>query len=66
MVENDLAALENAHRSHLLTRDGAYPKNSARLRDLFLQQSKDPSDVLGDSRTREMYPKKYVISFLID
>ena len=49
VVENDIAALENAHRSHLLTRDGAYPKNSARLRDLFLQHSKDLNDALGDS-----------------
>ena len=41
VVENDIAALENAHRGHLLTRDGAYLKNSAPLRDLFLQRSKE-------------------------
>ena len=44
LIENDIAALENAHRSHLLTREGAYPKNSARLRDHFHQYSKDLND----------------------
>ena len=41
VVENDIAALENAHRSHLLTRNGVYLQNSARLQDLFLQHSKE-------------------------
>ena len=53
VVENDIAALENAHRSHLLTRDGAYLKNSARLQDLFLQHSKDLDDVLAIAPSRE-------------
>ncbi len=53
VVENDIAALENAHRSHLLTRDGAYLKNSARLRDLFLQHSKELNDVLAIAPSRE-------------
>jgi CHASE3 domain sensor protein len=53
VVANDVAALENAHRSHLLTRDGAYPKNSVQLRDLFLQHSKNPSDALGDNAQQQ-------------
>ena len=48
VVENDIAALENAHRSHLLTRNGVYGQNSGRLQDLFLQHSKDLADVLVD------------------
>jgi PAS domain S-box-containing protein len=49
LVENDIAALENVHRSHLLTRNGVYLQNSARLQDLFLQHSKELADVLADS-----------------
>ena len=49
VVENDIAALENVHRSHLLTRNGVYLQNSARLQDLFLQHSKELADVLADS-----------------
>ena len=49
VVENDIAALENVHRSHLLTRNGVYLQNSARLQDLFLQHSKELAEVLVDS-----------------
>ena len=48
VVENDIAALENVHRSHLLTRNGVYLQNSARLQDLFLHHSKELADVLAD------------------
>ena len=54
LVENDIAALENAHRSRLLTRDGAYLKNSAESRDLFHQYSKDLNDAPALARGSEI------------
>ena len=63
VVENDLATLENAHRSHLLTRDDAYPKNSTRLRDFFPQHSKDLP--LAIARSKENVSENYVISSAI-
>ena len=53
LVENDIAALENSHRSRLLTGEGTYPKNSARLRDLFHQYSTDLNDVPALARGNE-------------
>ncbi len=49
VVENDIAALENAYRGHLLTRNGAFLENSARLQSQFLQHSEDLTDMLAAS-----------------
>jgi two-component system, cell cycle sensor histidine kinase and response regulator CckA len=47
VIENDLAALENAYRGHLLTRDNVYLEESARIQSLFLQHSNELSNVVA-------------------
>jgi len=65
VIENDIAALENAHRSRLLARDGVYLKNSAQSRDHFHQYSKDLNDAPALVRGSESVSYKYVISSVI-
>ena len=67
VVENDLAALENTYRGHLLTKNGAYLENSARLQELFLRHSEELTGVLGDSslqRKRVLKMREIVQSWL--
>ena len=67
VVENDLAALENTYRGHLLTKNGAYLENSARLEQLFLRDSEELRGVLGDSsvqRKRILKMREIVRSWL--
>ncbi len=48
VVENDIAALENSHRGHLLTRNDAYLKDSVRMQEIFLKHSQELTDVLAE------------------
>lgn len=49
VIENDLAALENAYRDHLLTKSEVYLAESARFQQLFLRHSEELGDVLSDN-----------------
>jgi len=65
LIENDIAALEKADRSRLLTRDGAYLKDSAQSRDHFHQYSKDLNDAPALARGSKSVSYKYVILSVI-
>ncbi len=47
-VENDIAALDNAYRGRLLTKDGAYVETFNRLQSLFLKDSEELTRLIGD------------------
>ncbi len=47
VVEQDISALENAYRGHLLTRKGTYLESSAQLQQLFFTHSEDLTSVLA-------------------
>ncbi|MDQ3117881.1 MAG: CHASE3 domain-containing protein, partial [Verrucomicrobiota bacterium] len=47
VVEQDISALENAYRGHLLTRKGTYLESSAQLQQLFFTDSEDLTSVLA-------------------
>ncbi len=49
IVEQDLSALENAYRGHLLTREGAYLESSSQLQQLFLSHSENLTTVLASN-----------------
>jgi two-component system cell cycle sensor histidine kinase/response regulator CckA len=46
VVENDVTALENAYRGHLLTRNGSYFENFSRLESLFSKHVEDLTNIL--------------------
>ncbi len=46
VVENDVTALENAYRGHLLTRNGTYFEDFSRLESLFPKHVKDLTNIL--------------------
>jgi CHASE3 domain sensor protein len=48
-VENDIAALDNAYRGRLLTKDGAYVETFNRLQTLFLKDSEELTGLIGDN-----------------
>ncbi|CAN5586965.1 hypothetical protein BH20VER3_BH20VER3_15740 [soil metagenome] len=67
VVENDIAALENAYRGHLLTHSDAYLKDSVRLQELFLRHSEELINVLGTNsqqRKRVLKMREIVQSWL--
>ncbi len=69
VVEQDLSALENAYRGHLLTRKGTYLESSAQLQQLFLGHSEDLTSVLGDNsqqRKRILKMREIVQSWLAE
>jgi PAS domain S-box-containing protein len=49
VVDNDVAALENAYRAQLLIGGGTYPGNFGRLQDLFLKDSRKLADALAEN-----------------
>src|SRR5712691_11316007 len=46
VIENDIAALENAHRGYLLTRQSAYLENFDRRKIIFQKHSEEITAVL--------------------
>ena len=67
VVENDLSALENAYRGHLLTGKGAYLESSAQLQQLFLRHSEELTGVLvnnSQQRKRILKMREIVQSWL--
>jgi len=50
VVENDISALENAFRGHLLTTNTAYTENISRLRELFEKHSQELAEVLASDK----------------
>ena len=58
IVENDISALENAHRGHLLAQGGAYLEDFDHLKVLFAKDSEDLSQVLkGNPHQRKQFLK---------
>jgi PAS domain S-box-containing protein len=49
VIESDLAAIENAYRDYLLTRNEFYLAESARFQQLFLRHSEELSSLLADN-----------------
>ncbi|MGH8094582.1 MAG: CHASE3 domain-containing protein [Chthoniobacterales bacterium] len=49
VVENDVAAIENAYRGHLLARDGGYMASLTRLDATFLKHCDELSRLVGDN-----------------
>ncbi|MGI8891708.1 MAG: PAS domain S-box protein [Chthoniobacterales bacterium] len=69
VVENDIAALENAYRGHLLAPSEEYLSESARLQALFNQHSEDLTNVLVDNsqqRKRVLKLRESVQNWLRD
>ncbi|HEY3663756.1 MAG TPA: PAS domain S-box protein [Chthoniobacterales bacterium] len=67
VVENDLSALENAYRGHLLTGKGIYLETSAQLQQLFLRHSEELTGVLmnnSQQRKRILKMREIVQSWL--
>ncbi len=53
VVEQDISALENAYRGHLLTRKGTYLESSVQLQQLFFTHSEDLTSVLAPTPSKE-------------
>ncbi len=69
IVEQDLSALENSYRGHLLTRKGSYLESSSQLQQLFLSHSEELTSVLADNsqqRKRILRMRESVQSWLAD
>ncbi len=67
VVENDIAALENAHRGYLLNLAPAYLGNFERRKDLFQQHSEDLTAALGENsqqRKRVLKMREIVSTWL--
>ncbi len=67
VVENDLSALENAYRGHLLTRTGTYLESSAQFQELLLKHSEEHTSVLADNsqqRIRVLKMREIVLNCL--
>lgn len=67
ILQNDLAALENAFRGYLLTKDAVYIENFRRLRDSFLKHSEGFSAVFADTseqRRRTISMRKNIQTWL--
>ena len=68
VVENDVAALENAHRGYLLTKDRAYLENLSRGKGLFQRHSDELTAVLLDNsrqRKRILKMREIVQNWLV-
>ncbi len=67
VLENDIAALENAHRGYLLNLGPEYLRNFQRRKDLFQQHSEDLTAALGENsqqRKRVLKMREIVSTWL--